>query len=59
MVATSGMSSSYEDVRNANDNRDRCTGYIGHLFGKNGSKWDRVCLHWLQMAVQPGYNVRM
>ena len=36
-----------------------CTGYIGHPFGKSQNKTERVCLHWLQMDVQRGYNLRM
>ncbi len=36
----------------------RCIGYMGHPFGKSRWKKDRVCLHWLQMDVQRGYNLR-
>jgi transposase len=37
----------------------RCTGYLAHPFGKSRCKKERICLHWLQMDVQRGYNVRM
>jgi hypothetical protein len=29
-----------------------CTGYLGHLFGKNHCKSERAYLHWLQKDVQ-------
>ena len=37
---------------------DGCTGYLAHPFGKSRCKKDRVCLHWLQMDVHRGYNLR-
>jgi hypothetical protein len=35
-------------------NRDGCTGYLAHPFGKSRCKKERVCLHWLQMDVHRG-----
>ena len=36
-----------------------CTGYLAHPFGKSRCKKERMCLHWLQMDVHRGYNLRM